>query len=415
MKSVFFAVPAYRGVRCVPFFESLEKTVYACEAAGWKTALSVLQGSCYIQTARNELIQAFWESEYDCLFFLDDDLVWDCENALQLLEMDDEIVCGIYPNKTEEEKYPVVVNTLGIENNFVPKVRDDGCISAVLVPTGFMRVKRSVIEKLRTSYPEQMYDNLNKDFTTKKLFDLFPQGVHNGRWWGEDFAFCRLWQNIGGEVWVVPNITFSHIDFDDKQFIGNYHEFLLKQPGGLNYTGEGEHDYSGNFIEGWMNINEQRWLYDKGKYMDEIAEIGSFKGRSSHAIISGGPKKLHCIDSWKPMKIIHNDSEEKAERRYQEFLSNINNISNNGTEVIVHRMDSHNAAELFSDKSLDMVFIDADHDYESVINDIKIWKPKARKLLCGHDYNWPDVKRAVNDALKNVEIYESIWIYPIEE
>jgi len=199
MKSVFFAVPAYRGVRCVPFFESLEATVLACEAKGWKTALSVLQGSCYVQTARNELIQAFWESEYDNLFFLDDDLVWDCEDALKLLEMDDDIVCGIYPNKTEEERYPVVINTHGIEYNFSPVVRQDGCISAILVPTGFMRVKRQVIGKMRDAYPEQLYQDLKNDLTHKEMYDLFPQGVHKKRWWGEDFAFCRLWQDIGGQ------------------------------------------------------------------------------------------------------------------------------------------------------------------------------------------------------------------------
>ena len=43
-----------------------------------------------------------------------------------------------------------------------------------------------------------------------EMYDLFPQGVHGGRWVGEDFAFCRLWREIGGEMWVQCNISFTH-------------------------------------------------------------------------------------------------------------------------------------------------------------------------------------------------------------
>jgi hypothetical protein len=50
-------------------------------------------------------------------------------------------------------------------------------------------------------------------------------------WWGEDYAFCRNWQEIGGEVWLVPNLNLNHWS-GDKVWKGNFHEYLLKQPGG---------------------------------------------------------------------------------------------------------------------------------------------------------------------------------------
>jgi hypothetical protein len=57
----------------------------------------------------------------------------------------------------------------------------------------------------------------------------------------------------------------------------------------------------------------------------------------------------------------------------------------------------------------DMVYIDACHKYECVINDINHWRPIAKKLLSGHDYNTDDfikihphiagVKKAINKLL----------------
>jgi hypothetical protein len=49
---------------------------------------------------------------------------------------------------------------------------------------------------------------------------------------------------------------------------------------------------------------------------------------------------------------------------------------------------------------VDMVLLDGDHEYEGVVADIEAWLPKARKLLCGHDYGHPDypgVARAVDE------------------
>jgi predicted O-methyltransferase YrrM len=63
---------------------------------------------------------------------------------------------------------------------------------------------------------------------------------------------------------------------------------------------------------------------------------------------------------------------------------------------------------------IDMVFIDGDHRYETVVKDIKkafeLLKPGG--LICGHDYdhpNWPGVKQAVDEYVGNVEIEGTIW------
>ena len=59
---------------------------------------------------------------------------------------------------------------------------------------------------------------------------------------------------------------------------------------------------------------------------------------------------------------------------------------------------SRRASGLFAEGSLDFVFIDAEHTFESVLDDLSAWWPKVRPggLLAGHDYDWPEVARAVD-------------------
>jgi hypothetical protein len=71
------------------------------------------------------------------------------------------------------------------------------------------------------------------------------------------------------------------------------------------------------------------------------------------------------------------------------------------------------AAEQVPDGSLDWVFIDANHSYRSVLEDLDAWAPKVKSggLISGHDYgddtNWPhwcEVKSAVDRWMKEHNI-----------
>ena len=60
-------------------------------------------------------------------------------------------------------------------------------------------------------------------------------------------------------------------------------------------------------------------------------------------------------------------------------------------------------AEQIPDSSLDFIFVDADHSYESVKADLMAWMPKVKKggWFIGHDINWPSVKQAVDELLSD--------------
>lgn len=75
------------------------------------------------------------------------------------------------------------------------------------------------------------------------------------------------------------------------------------------------------------------------------------------------------------------------------------------------------AASFISMEYMDLVFIDADHSYAEVKQDIDKWLPtlKENGIICGHDIDWPDVKRAVEERFgRYYELLpDNIWLHQL--
>ena len=120
------------------------------------------------------------------------------------------------------------------------------------------------------------------------------------------------------------------------------------------------------------------------------------------------------LDNVKLVNILKLDDKihEKVYSSVQYKAERLNNIA-------IIRKTSKEAGKDFEDESLDIVFIDARHDYGSVIKDIKSWLPKVKSgggVLCGHDYSLQffGVIEAVNDEIgyDNVSIKsDATWFY----
>jgi len=93
-------------------------------------------------------------------------------------------------------------------------------------------------------------------------------------------------------------------------------------------------------------------------------------------------------------------------------MSNYNNVS-------ILQMTSAKAAEIFCDGSLDAVYIDANHNYENVKQDISMWLPKLKDggMMTGHDYQWTDVKKACDELIGPVDkiFRDGSWFKKIEK
>lgn len=231
LRGVFLAIPLYRNPRCTPFFMSVKKAVKQLKLFGYTVYSGLVIRDSFVQRARNRLVKQFRDSPADTMVFLDDDLSWDAADIVRLILTPGEIVAGMYPLKTPgKEIYPSGIN---LKDGY-PILRPDGCLSTWGTQAGFMKIERSVFDKLTKAHPEQMYCAKVNNKPTDVYYDFFPQGVYEERWWGEDYSFCRLWTDIGGKIWILPDINFIHYGMDDKEYKGNYHEFLTRLPGGIN-------------------------------------------------------------------------------------------------------------------------------------------------------------------------------------
>lgn len=168
-----------------------------------------------------------------------------------------------------------------------------------------------------------------------------------------------------------------------------------------------EHFYQN--VEGWFNYPDM-FAYGVQQVPDDchVVEIGTWKGQSSaflavELINSGKKFKLDCIDNFtgsviEPGQMLDKDNQEG--RLLDVFKNNMKPVEGYYTAI---QGDSAETASLYEDESLDFVFIDASHDYESFKKDLFAWFPKVKigGLIGGHDYAnpYPGIVKAVQDHL----------------
>jgi len=121
-------------------------------------------------------------------------------------------------------------------------------------------------------------------------------------------------------------------------------------------------------------------------------EIGVFKGGFSKAILQGWEGKLYMIDPWRPLGDEYLDSS-NHKLHATAYSDTMNSIKGLEDRAIMIRALSSQAVELFADNSLDYVYIDGNHAYDWVKEDLELWWPKLKSggLMAGHDYlliNW---------------------------
>lgn len=141
-----------------------------------------------------------------------------------------------------------------------------------------------------------------------------------------------------------------------------------------------------------------------------VVEVGSFRGRSTVAIAAGlehiHGSRLVAVDTfagdpgWESVVDVT-----EARRLFDQNTAHIPFL-----EVLQN--GSVPAASAFEAGSVDWVFIDALHDYESVRDDIRAWAPKMKPggLISGHDYGREGVTDAVLAAFSDVTVEHSVWM-----
>ena len=125
-------------------------------------------------------------------------------------------------------QYPIKVeNELDVEIN-------EGVMEVTHAPTGCMLLKRSVFDKMREKYPNKSINQktvINGELVDKpNMWNFFDTWYdeETKTYTGEDFAFCRLWKNIGGKCYCYINDFIGHTG--EFTYLGRFaDELILKK------------------------------------------------------------------------------------------------------------------------------------------------------------------------------------------
>lgn len=118
-------------------------------------------------------------------------------------------------------------------------------------------------------------------------------------------------------------------------------------------------------------------------------EVGTFKGEFSKQLVTSWQGTLYMLDVWRPLDSSeYNDSSNHGNFEHGVYADAMNNIKGYEDRAIMIRATSEVGSQLFDTESLDFAYIDANHAYDYVVQDIQLWWPKVKKggWLCGHDY-----------------------------
>jgi len=240
---IHFCTPCYGGQINEGTFSSYLR--FAMLATKYEIPFSVdtLINESLVSRARNSLVAKFLANKNAThLMFVDADIHFDPNSILRLLLHNKGVVCGAYPMKSIPSRY--VLNTVkdAVHEPPLYEVSSSG--------TGFMLIKREIIEKLIEAMPELKYKDsvgLGSEYEPF-MYALFDTMIDEYQHYlSEDWTFCkRVRDVIKHRVWIDTQIKLDHL---------GYHKF------------EGNTDNLNQLVNEWKDNNigsiEQNLAYDK--------------------------------------------------------------------------------------------------------------------------------------------------------
>jgi hypothetical protein len=185
-------------------------------------------GDALITRARASLLSQFLDDPSAThLLFIDADIGFEADQVLRLIESGAEMCAAVYPIKRID--WQRMKNALsGAEPNpaaslqYAFEVEDpnavianSGFIKVRYAGTGFLMIRRAAIERMCAQYPHLRYrrdHSIDAATESDNRFALFECMIaDDGTYLSEDFAFCKRWSDMGGEIWADLNSRLHHI------------------------------------------------------------------------------------------------------------------------------------------------------------------------------------------------------------
>jgi len=248
---VCILTPCYNSQCYVNYVCSLINTKQLFDLYNIKLKIEFCKNDSLITRARNNLLaKAMNDKDITHFMFIDNDITWDPINIIKLLISEKPIIGGAYPlknynwerlNEQQINQWMLRKNNSQMkefinENNFMQHnllqynthfpnndnniVIKNNLIEVENVATGFMLIKREVIEKMHISYSSTKYIEDSKFLDENEnhySYALFDCAVVDDKYLSEDWLFCNRWKKIGGSLWIDITINLNHTGIEDFQ------------------------------------------------------------------------------------------------------------------------------------------------------------------------------------------------------
>ena len=243
---LFVATPVHSEVS-IHYTQALIEFQQMCFKKKLKVSFHLIKSSLVTQ-GRNLSVAGFLESKATHLLFIDSDIYFQGKSIFTMLKADKHIISVPYPLKTlmwekafrkmQEGKIKSADDIRRALHTYPMKVPNPdsiklnkGIMEVTDSPTGCMLIKREVIEKMIKNYPDKEIVQktvINGKYVNKPNMWNFFDTLHDPKektYNGEDFAFCKLWRDIGGKCYAYINDAIVHVG--EHQYQGKFYDELI--------------------------------------------------------------------------------------------------------------------------------------------------------------------------------------------
>lgn len=226
---IFVATPTYDGKLPIQVVHSLLTEKAVAIGCGDELKVGFLAGCSHAAQGRNQLADDFMNSDCERLVFLDSDVTWRPGDIVKIAHYPVDFVGGSYRHKNANETYPVHFDQTKKEL----WANEHGLLEVAAVPGGFMSLSKNVFEKIKEANPEKKFE-----FWGREMFCYFEMLFKDGILGGEDFLFCQSWRDLGGKVYLDPEIALTHWDQKMTPYEGHIGNWLKSRTAGDRSAGD---------------------------------------------------------------------------------------------------------------------------------------------------------------------------------
>jgi hypothetical protein len=226
---IMIATPMAGGMCYASYFNACIQLKHNCDLYGIYVQFANTTNESLVQRGRNCLVKEFLNSDCTHLIFIDADIEFEPIHVWQLVQADKDIVCGPYARKRVNYNNVGVAARLdgtlspedlaycGGDIVFMPDPNVDKFditkpVEIYAAGTGFMCIKREVIEGFIKAYPEIEHIENSSLEVPETRWAVFEAAINpeTKEYVSEDYWFCHKARQAGFNVWLLPYIKLTH-------------------------------------------------------------------------------------------------------------------------------------------------------------------------------------------------------------